>query len=107
MRIEKITSDFDGSMLEAAVTAPPVPKGIIQFSHGMAEHKERYFDFMNVLSGHGYVCVIHDHRGHGESVQKQEDHGFFYTENEQAIIEDLPRSPQVVFLQYAGSTTAA
>lgn len=67
MRIEKITSDFDGLMLEAAITAPPVPKGIIQFSHGMAEHKERYFDFMNDLSGHGYVCVIHDHRGHGES----------------------------------------
>ena len=33
--------------------------------------------------------MIHDHRGHGESVQKQEDYGFFYTENEQAIIEDL------------------
>lgn len=40
MRIEKITSDFDGLMLEAAITAPPVPKGIIQFSHGMAEHKD-------------------------------------------------------------------
>ena len=44
MRIEKITSDFDGLMLEAAITAPSAPKGIIQFSHGMAEHKERYFD---------------------------------------------------------------
>ena len=35
------------------------------------------------------MCVIHDHRGHGGSVEKAEDYGFFYTENEQAIIEDL------------------
>ena len=102
MRIEKITSDFDGLMLEAAITAPPVPKGIIQFSHGMAEHKERYFDFMNDLSGHGYVCVIHDHRGHGESVQKQEDYGFFYTENEQAIIEDLHTVTKFIKNRYPG-----
>lgn len=90
MRIEKITSAFDGLRLEVAVTLPAgSPKGIVQFSHGMAEHKERYFDFMDYLSGHGYVCAIHDHRGHGESVETEEDYGFFYTENEQAIIEDL------------------
>lgn len=90
MRIEKIASAFDGLKLEAAITVPEEsPKGVIQLSHGMAEHKERYFDFMHYLSEHGYVCVIHDHRGHGESVKAAEDYGFFYTENEQAIIEDL------------------
>ena len=90
MRIEKIFSEFDGLKLEVAIKTPAEePKGIIQFSHGMAEHKERYFDFMDYLSGHGYVCVIHDHRGHGESVETEEDYGFFYTENEQAMIEDL------------------
>ena len=89
MRIEKILSEFDGLGLEIAVIVPEGdPKGVIQFSHGMAEHKERYYDFMNYLSDHGYVCVIHDHRGHGGSVEKAEDYGFFYTENEQAIIED-------------------
>ena len=64
MRIEKILSEFDGLGLEIAVIVPEGnPKGVIQFSHGMAEHKERYYDFMNYLSDHGYVCVIHDHRG--------------------------------------------
>lgn len=88
--IEKISSEFDGLKMEAVITVPAEsPKGIVQFSHGMAEHKERYFDFMNYLSEHGYVCVIHDHRGHGESVETKEDYGFFYTENEQAIIDDL------------------
>ncbi|MGN0357808.1 MAG: alpha/beta hydrolase, partial [Blautia sp.] len=90
MRIEKIPSEFDGLKLEVAIATPvETPKGIIQFSHGMAEHKERYFDFMNYLNSHGYVCVIHDHRGHGESVEMEDDYGFFYTENEQAIIDDL------------------
>ena len=72
MRIEKILSEFDGLGLEIAVIVPEGnPKGVIQFSHGMAEHKERYYDFMNYLSDHGYVCVIHDHRGHGGSVERQ------------------------------------
>ena len=102
MKPEKIVSDFDGLPLAAAITAPSTPKGIIQFSHGMAEHKERYFDFMNYLSGYGYVCVIHDHRGHGESVAQQEDYGFFYTENEQAIIEDLHTVTKFIKNRYPG-----
>lgn len=103
MRIEKILSEFDGLGLEIAVIVPEGnPKGVIQFSHGMAEHKERYYDFMNYLSDHGYVCVIHDHRGHGGSVEKAEDYGFFYTENEQAIIEDLHTVTKYIKHIYSG-----
>lgn len=39
-------------------------KGIFQISHGMAEHKERYFDFMEYLTKQGYITIINDHRGH-------------------------------------------
>lgn len=103
MRAEHILSEFDGLMLKVAITAPEEsPKGVIQFSHGMAEHKERYLDFMNYLSGHGYVCVIHDHRGHGESVETEEDYGFFYTENEQAIIDDLYTVTKFIKKNYPG-----
>ena len=103
MHAEYILSEFDGLMLRVAITTPTeFPKGVIQFSHGMAEHKERYFDFMNYLSGHGYVCVIHDHRGHGESVEKEEDYGFFYTENEQAIIDDLYTVTKFIKKNYPG-----
>ena len=103
MRIEQISSEFDGLKLEVAITTPAeAPKGLIQFSHGMAEHKERYFDFMDYLSGQGYVCVIHDHRGHGESVETEEDYGFFYTENEQAIIEDLYTVTKFIKNRYPG-----
>ncbi|MDO4491327.1 MAG: alpha/beta hydrolase [Lachnospiraceae bacterium] len=83
-------SDFDGLLLETAVVEPEgAPKGIIAFSHGMAEHKERYFDFMKYLASAGYLCVIHDHRGHGGSVKSSADYGYFYTEDIQGIVGDL------------------
>ena len=35
-------------------------KGIVQISHGMAEHKERYFPFMEYLVSKGYaLSLIH------------------------------------------------
>ena len=41
----------------------------------MCEHKERYYGFMEYLTGYGYVTVIHDHRGHGASVKDKTDLG--------------------------------
>ena len=74
MEIVNIKSPFDELELETAVFVPKnTPKAIIQFSHGMSEHKERYFDFINYLSDNGYICVINDHRGHGASVREKGD----------------------------------
>ena len=53
------------------------PKGVVQILHGMCEHKERYYDFMKYLSDNGYVAVIHDHRGHGESINDIYKLGYF------------------------------
>ena len=63
-------------------------KGIIQISHGMAEHKERYIPFMNYMANAGFVSVIHDHKGHGESIKNKEDLGYFY-DTKIMIVEDL------------------
>ena len=63
--------------------------GVIQLSHGMAEHKERYFDFMRFLASNGYACVINDHRGHGKSIKDDNDLGYFYTDNIDYIVDDL------------------
>ena len=90
MDIYTLNSKCDGLKLEIAVTEPQrESKGVVQFSHGMAEHKERYGDFMRYLSDRGYICVIHDHRGHGASVRAAGDLGYFYTENAGYIVEDL------------------
>lgn len=63
-RFEKLrlTSIVDRLPLAIEVIEPIGPiYGVIQISHGMAEHKERYRDFMQFLSAHGYVVAIHDH----------------------------------------------
>ena len=44
---------------------------------------------MKYLSSKGYVCIINDHRGHGNSIKNKEDLGYFYTENTNFIIDDL------------------
>lgn len=89
MKIDTIISRQDGLNLEIAIMKCESPKGIVQISHGMSEHKERYFDFMHYLNEKGYICIIHDHRGHGKSIQAKEDYGYFYTENADFIVEDL------------------
>ena len=65
------------------------PKGIVQFVHGMCEHKERYIPVMEFLADNGYASIIHDHRGHGESVRSSDDLGYFYEGGYMAMIEDV------------------
>ena len=90
MYYKNIKSSSDGLNLSIAYSIPKEkPKGIIQFSHGMAEHKERYFPFMEYLTNNGYICIINDHRGHGNSIKSQNDLGNFYTNNIDYIINDL------------------
>ena len=102
MKIEKIKSRKDNLEIELAISDPPSgePKGIVQISHGMAEHKERYYDFMEYLSSKGYVCVIHDHRGHGASVKDFNDLGYFYTEDINYIIDDLYQVTEYIMSKY-------
>lgn len=64
-------------------------KGTVQLVHGMCEHKERYVPFMKFLAAHGYASIIHDHRGHGESVRSPEDLGYFYEGGYTAMIDDI------------------
>lgn len=42
-------------------------KGIIQISHGMAEHIMRYEGFAEYFSERGYLVFGDDHRGHGKT----------------------------------------
>ena len=85
-----IKSSSDGLKIELAYVIPENEiKGIVQISHGMSEHKERYFNFMEYLTENGYICVINDHRGHGNSVKDKKDLGYFYTEDTNFIVDDL------------------
>jgi alpha-beta hydrolase superfamily lysophospholipase len=50
--------------------------GLVQISHGMAEHKQRYEEFINFLNINGFHVAIHDHRGHGDRILNNQI-GFF------------------------------
>lgn len=89
MITKKIKSKRDGLELELAIIEPNSnPIWIVQLVHGMSEHKERYYDFMNYLAQNGYVCAIHDHRGNGASVKDSSHLGYFYTEDSYVIVDD-------------------
>ncbi len=57
------------------------PVGVIQFVHGMSEYVKRFEPVANFLTERGYVFCGHDHAGHGESIHKPENKGFFAEEN--------------------------
>lgn len=40
-------------------------RGVVQISHGLAEHAARYARFADFLSLRGFHSFAHDHRGHG------------------------------------------
>jgi len=84
-----ITSNQDNLKLSILEYAPKHPKAIIQIVHGMSEHKERYKEFMSYFQEKGYLCIISDLRGHGESILNESDLGYFYDETSDYVVEDI------------------
>ncbi|MBR5299915.1 MAG: alpha/beta fold hydrolase [Bacteroidales bacterium] len=85
-----LRSSYDDLNLSVLVISPKTsPKAVVQFAHGMCEYKERYVPFMEFLCSQGYVCILHDHRGHGTSVKSEEDLGYFYSGGYEAVIGDV------------------
>lgn len=95
-----ITSSFDQLALDTLIIAPAHPQAIVQFSHGMCDHKERYRDFISFLNRHGYACCIHDHRGHGRSIRQKDDLGYLYDHGETALVEDLHQLTMMMKKRY-------
>lgn len=106
MKIEKKNLEFiseqDKLRLDGLLVKPEKGKAILQISHGMCEHKERYIPFMEYMAEQGYICVIHDHRGHGKSVRSQEDLGYFYKNGGESLVEDLHQVTKEIKEQYVG-----
>lgn len=85
-----LDSPVDSLRLSVAVFVPEsAPRAVIQLVHGMCGCKERYFPLMEFLASRGFVCVVNDHRGHGESVRRQEDLGYFHPDGAFALVEDM------------------
>lgn len=52
-------------------------KGVVQLIHGSCEHSKRYEEFAKFLTDNGYIIYSSDLRGHGFSVEIDEDLGYF------------------------------
>lgn len=52
-------------------------RGVVQIAHGIAEHADRYAPFMQFLAENGFAVAADDHLGHGLSIEREEDKGFF------------------------------
>ncbi|MGI6239830.1 MAG: alpha/beta fold hydrolase, partial [Christensenellales bacterium] len=70
MRSISIPSASDAPTISAAHKEIDRPRGVLLIAHGMAEHKARYYDFMEFLAECGIAAMIWDHRGHGEGAER-------------------------------------
>ena len=80
-------------ILKGYIYEPEVEsKGVIQICHGMAEHIERYDEFMNFLSNNGYTVIGYDQRGHGKTAGSVENCGYMDDLNNiEVLVSDVNR----------------
>lgn len=64
-------------------------KGVIQLHHGIGEHADHYEHFASFLTQHGFVVIVSDFVGHGQSLIDFEQ-GYFGVENgSQNLVKDM------------------
>ena len=73
-----IPASSDGLKLSIlTVTPDQAPKAVVQLTHGMAEHIDRYQEFALFLARNGFLVYGHDQAGHGKSIPSEGIPGFF------------------------------
>ncbi|HEX4945320.1 MAG TPA: alpha/beta hydrolase [Blastocatellia bacterium] len=81
----------DGAALAAYKWEPnSPPRAVVHIAHGLAEHAVRYARTAQSLNSYGYVVYAHDMRGHGQTVNAQDELGFLAEANGwQRVMLDL------------------
>lgn len=66
-------------IINAELYAPKdvTPRAIVQLAHGMKDYVARYKSLAAYLTERGYIFVGHHHLGHGKTVEREDDFGFF------------------------------
>lgn len=99
---------FDSSTMSNRIFAKKYlpdgePRAVVQIAHGIAEHIERYAEFMEFLASKGYVVVANDHLGHGRSIAKPEEQGFFAAyKGWDFVVADMDRLHDMTAAEYPG-----
>lgn len=65
-------------------------KGVLVIHHGMAEHQQRYRQFIEYLTSNGYAVFMHDMANHGKSNQEFSETGYFgKVDGYKGLVEDM------------------
>lgn len=76
---------------------------VVQLSHGMAEHAQRYDHFARFLCKNGIAVYAHDHRGHGQTAATADELGFLAKEEGfQRVVLDLYAMVQTCHEDFPG-----
>ncbi|MDW5299167.1 MAG: alpha/beta fold hydrolase [Sedimentibacter sp.] len=76
-------------------------KAVLQVTHGMLEHIDRYNEFANALAAKGILVAGNDHLGHGSSLLTENDRGFFSEcEGNKVVIEDIHKLMELIKKQH-------
>lgn len=122
MRTENLTRTTpDGASLHCVqwrADGDATPRAVVHISHGLAEHSARYARLAEALTADGFVVFANDHRGHGRSVARPEDLGWFaerdgfetvvhdLTQHLEADCEAFPGLPVILLGHSMGATVA-
>lgn len=76
-------------------------KAILQICHGMVEYIDRYDEFAGYLAERGFCVAGHDHLGHGQSVQNEEQLGYFHeSHGNRYVVADIHRLRRMIQKEY-------
>lgn len=65
-------------------------KAVMALHHGMAEHQQRYQEFIEFLTSNGIAVFMHDMANHGKSNQNFDETGYFgKKDGYKAIVKDF------------------
>lgn len=77
------------------------PRAVVQISHGIAEHIDRYRPFMEFLADNGFVVAGNDHLGHGKSIRVPEEQGFFAEKDGWwRVVDDMDKLHDIMSNEY-------
>ena len=65
------------------------PRGVVQLTHGMGEHVQRYDALTRALTGRGLVVYGQDHRGHGATARHADELGQLGPDGWSQLVGDI------------------
>lgn len=78
-------------------------RGIVQIAHGMCEYFSRYTVFAKYLCSLGFIVCGNDHLGHGASVSREAQLGFFAPQNGwKYLVDDMKQLTDIMQARYPG-----